>query len=106
MNMSTGSDNNHKNSASGVSTSVSSCSTIDLALGMEGDEHMLEYLQKKGRGDVGRAEFLALADLCRGRGMFFFQIVNFTRIRPGFPPPLISLTFHSHDHDYLHRTSK
>ena len=40
----------------------------DVAMGMEDDAYMLEYLQIRGNGNVARAEFLALIQLCRGRG--------------------------------------
>ena len=40
----------------------------DIALGMEGDYHMLEYLQLKGLGKGKRAQFLMLVELCRGTG--------------------------------------
>lgn len=39
------------------------------AIGLEDDDCMLEYLQFRGRGKAGRAEFIALATLCRGKAM-------------------------------------
>jgi hypothetical protein len=46
--------------------------TCEIALGTEDDYRMLEYLQLKGSGQVARAQFLSLVDLCRGTGMYLF----------------------------------
>lgn len=40
----------------------------DKAIGLEDDDCMLEYLQLRSRGKAGRAEFIALVTLCRGKG--------------------------------------
>ena len=42
----------------------------ETALGTENDYGMLEYLQIKGSGQVARAQFLSLVELCRGTGTF------------------------------------
>lgn len=42
----------------------------DIALGMEGDDCILEYLQRRGSGQMRRAQFLTLVEFCRGKGMF------------------------------------
>ena len=44
--------------------------TCEIALGTEDDYRMLEYLQLKGSGQVARAQFLSLVELCRGTGMY------------------------------------
>lgn len=41
---------------------------MDVALGLEDDELMLQYLQIQGSGQVARAQFLTLVHLCRGTG--------------------------------------
>jgi hypothetical protein len=43
---------------------------MEVALGLEDDELMLQYLQLQGSGQVARAQFLTLVHLCRGTGMF------------------------------------
>ena len=40
-----------------------------IVTGMEGDYHMLEYLQLHGLGKAKRAQFLMMVELCRGTGM-------------------------------------
>ena len=42
--------------------------STEIALGLEDDEQMLEYLQLKCSGQVARAQFLTLIHLCRGTG--------------------------------------
>lgn len=39
---------------------------MEVALGLEDDELMLQYLQLQGSGQVARAQFLTLVNLCRG----------------------------------------
>lgn len=41
-----------------------------VALGLENDEQILEYLQTRHNGFVDRAQFHILSDLCRGRGEY------------------------------------
>lgn len=50
----------------------------DVAMGMEDDEYMLEYLQRRGNGNAARAEFLALIQLCRGRGTYWRLQIFYT----------------------------
>mmetsp|Transcript_11570 Transcript_11570/g.21629 ORF Transcript_11570/g.21629 Transcript_11570/m.21629 type:complete len:2140 (-) Transcript_11570:138-6557(-) len=40
--------------------------TMNVTLGLEDDELMLQYLQIQGSGQVARAQFLTLVHLCRG----------------------------------------
>lgn len=47
-----------------------SCVVRDVALGMESDDRMLEYLQVNGSGKAKRAQFLMIVELCRGTGRF------------------------------------
>ena len=51
----------------------------DVAMGLEDDYQMLEYLQIKGSGQVPRAQFLALVGLCRGRGMLLNIIYYYSK---------------------------
>ncbi len=41
-----------------------------VALGLENDDQILEYLQIRHNGFVDRAQFHILSELCRGRGEY------------------------------------
>jgi hypothetical protein len=51
-----------------------------IVTGMEGDYHMLEYLQLHGLGKAKRAQFLMMVELCRGTGMCVGSIVALNQI--------------------------
>ena len=47
---------------------IQSVSSKEVALGLEDDEQYLEYLHRNHNGNVERAQFYLLSDLCRGGG--------------------------------------
>jgi len=63
----------------------------DEAIGLENDDCMLEYLQLRGHGKAGRAEFIALSTLCRGKGENLLHHNHF-----------IQSYMHTYTHSFIH----